>query len=195
MSWGCRTITLVSIGLGAYCTGNPTGVCRPDEVGRCGSPRVSCGRIHLEDFPGDNVFRVFSGSASTVLLGAVCSILHMLADRCAFISAFSRMFNNSVWSSWIFCSIILLVGLDASSRGSSPCPAARRRYCPQFPGPFADILELYALLLVPVDVLLVGLVPRVVFVSLEYHEAFDVQHSSHASSTQRDCTWALFGLT
>ena len=77
----------------------------------------------------------------------------------------------------------LPVGLDASSRGSSPCPAARQRTA-AVPGPFADTLELYALLLVPVDVLLVGLVPRVVFVSLECHEAFDVQHSSHASLTQ-----------
>ena len=77
----------------------------------------------------------------------------------------------------------LLVGLDAFSRKSSPCPAAHQ-HTAAVPGPFADIPELYALLLVPVDVLLVGLVPRVVFVSLECHEAFDVQHLSHASSTQ-----------
>ena len=48
-----------------------------------------------------------------------------------------------------------------------------------------DILELYALLVVHVDVLLVGLVPRVEFVSLVHHEAFDVLHSSHASWRQK----------
>ena len=84
----------------------------------------------------------------------------------------------------------LLAGLDAFSRKSSPCPAARL-HTAAVPGPFADIPELYALLLVPVDALLVGLVPRVVFVSLECHEAFDVQHLSHASSDANDCTWAL----
>ena len=53
------------------------------------------------------------------------------------------------------------------------------------PEPFPDTPELYALHAVHVDVLLEGLVPRVVFVSLVHHEAVDVQRSSHASWTQK----------
>ena len=50
---------------------------------------------------------------------------------------------------------------------------------------FPGILELHALLVVHVDEILVGLVPRVEFVSLVHHEAFDVLHSSHASWRQK----------
>ena len=49
----------------------------------------------------------------------------------------------------------------------------------------AGISELTALLAVRIDVLLEGLVPRVEFVSLEHHEAFDVLYSSHASWRQK----------
>ena len=50
---------------------------------------------------------------------------------------------------------------------------------------YSDNPELTALLAVHVDVLLVGLVPRVVAVSLVHHEAFDVPRSSHASWRQK----------
>ena len=51
--------------------------------------------------------------------------------------------------------------------------------------PYLDILELLALLVVHADELLEGLVPRVEFVSLVHHEAFDVLHWAHASWTQK----------
>ena len=49
----------------------------------------------------------------------------------------------------------------------------------------AGIPELIALLAVHIDELLEGLVPRVEFVYLERHEAFDVLYSSHASWKQK----------
>ena len=49
----------------------------------------------------------------------------------------------------------------------------------------AGIPELTALLAVRVDELLKGLVPRVEFVSLERHEAFDALYLSHASWRQK----------
>ena len=128
---------------------------------------------------------MLSGSASTVLLGTVCSILHMLAARCAFISDLSLSLSCSavLYGAHGFLHDNLLAGLDVFFIESSPYPAAHL-HSAVAPGPFADIPELYALLLVPVDVRLEGLVPRVVFVSLVHHEAVDVQHLSHASSTQ-----------
>ena len=50
---------------------------------------------------------------------------------------------------------------------------------------YPDTPELTALLAVHIGVLLVGLVPRVIAVSLVHHEAFDVLHSSHASWRQK----------
>ena len=49
----------------------------------------SAGRIHREDLPGESVFRTFSGSDSTLLLGTDCSILHMLAAKRDFVADFS----------------------------------------------------------------------------------------------------------
>ena len=43
---------------------------------------------------GERVFRTFSGSDPTLLLGTDCSILHMLAAKCDCISDFSFMLSN-----------------------------------------------------------------------------------------------------